>query len=665
MQLPKTYKAGKLSQPTFSLKNYLIPYLTIPRIVVMVIMALSLGLQLYNLGSIGDANAYYTATVKSMLQSWHNFFFVAAEPGGSVSVDKPPLGFWIEAIFAFLFGMSGFTVSLPNVLAGVFEIPILYHLIKKYMGELAGLMAALVMALTPVFVATHRHNTIDGMLAFTLLLAAWAFINATETGNWRWALLGGFIVGIGFNIKMSEALLPLPALYALYFLGSKEGWFRKALNLGMASILLVAVSLAWALAVDSVSADRRPFVASTTTNRVMDLVVQQNATRRIFDPTAPKKEPVQPPVPIGGTATTYLQETGLPSAFRLFIAPLSKQSSWLLPFALLITLLLLFGARIRLPVESPLHKVLILWGIWLITCLVLFSVISGIFHAYYTVILAPALAALVGVGFAYIWNLGGERKWPGALLLLAATVTLAFQWFAIDQYQDRRYLIIVAGALLVAGSLLMSVRRQVAHLTIFSAILLVPAYWTLMTALSNPDRTFPSAYTGGNKAMTAEYYLGNNPNLRANNKLITYLQARTQNIKYLVAVPSSLQGSPLVLTSGRAVLYIGGFSGLDHVATANDLAALVARGELHYVLYRDNFRRPGGTSKGNKEILKWLQTSCFVVPEFTDVIIYTRIPRQPPQASDPTQVGSLFVHARGFSVVLAQREDFLTLYACP
>jgi len=138
------------------LKHNILPGVTVATMLVIVIMALSLGLHLYNINSIGDANAYYTAAVKSMLMSWKNFFFVAAEPGGSVTIDKPPLGLWIEAVFAYFLGVSGFSVSLPNILAGVFGIPLLYAMVKKYAGEMAGLISALVMAITPVFVATNR-----------------------------------------------------------------------------------------------------------------------------------------------------------------------------------------------------------------------------------------------------------------------------------------------------------------------------------------------------------------------------------------------------------------------------------------------------------------------------------------------------------------------------
>jgi 4-amino-4-deoxy-L-arabinose transferase-like glycosyltransferase len=230
------------SKPPF-LGRKLVLGITPAHILVIGVMLLSAGLHFANLEAIGDANTYYTAAVKSMLQSWSNFFFAAAEPGGSVTVDKPPLGLWVEAAFAFVLGVEGWVVSLPNILAGILSVPLLYHLVRKYMGELAGLVAALVLVVTPVAIATDRNNTMDGMLVFTLLLAAWAFLVATETGKSRWLLLGAFIVGLGFNIKMLQAFLPLPAFYALYFLGAKTGWWKKIFSIGASAVILLVVSL--------------------------------------------------------------------------------------------------------------------------------------------------------------------------------------------------------------------------------------------------------------------------------------------------------------------------------------------------------------------------------------------------------------------------------------
>lgn len=190
-------------------------------------MALSAALFLVNIEAIGQSNLYYTAAVQSMLHSGRNFFFIAAEPGGSVSVDKPPLGLWIEALSAWLLGVNGFAVVLPNILSGVLSVPVLYVLVKRYAGVAAGLLAALVLAVTPVAVAAARNNTMDWLLTFALLLAAWAFVQATDTGQKRYLWLGGVLVGVAFNIKMLQAFLPLPAFYALYLFWRSHGLARE------------------------------------------------------------------------------------------------------------------------------------------------------------------------------------------------------------------------------------------------------------------------------------------------------------------------------------------------------------------------------------------------------------------------------------------------------
>ena len=268
-------------------------------------------LRFYHLGAEGVGNAYYAATVKSMLTSWHNFFFAAFEPGGSLSVDKPPLGFWLQALSAYILGLNGFALALPNALAGVVSILLVYLLVRRPFGDWAGLAAALALALMPVAIATERNNTIDGLLVCVLLLAAWAFLQAVYTGRLRWLFAGAFIVGLGFNIKMLQAYLPLPAFYLLYFFGAKYKWWQKLLQLAAASVLLLVVSFSWAVAVDMVPAADRPYVDSTSKNTVMELIFGHNGIERLtslrqsmgldggqdglFAPGGPAGQPQDPP----------------------------------------------------------------------------------------------------------------------------------------------------------------------------------------------------------------------------------------------------------------------------------------------------------------------------------------------------------------------------------
>jgi 4-amino-4-deoxy-L-arabinose transferase-like glycosyltransferase len=254
--------------------------LTITGLLTAVIL-LGTFLRFYNLGATGVGNQYYAAAVKSMLQSWHNFFYVAFEPGGSVSVDKPPLGFWMQALSAYFLGVTGFALALPNAIAGVLSIFLAYKLVRRPFGAWAGLAAALTLALMPVAISTERNNTIDGLLVFVLLLAAWAFLQSVYTGKIRWLFWGVFIVGLGFNIKMLQAYMPLPAFYALYFFGAKSKCWKKILNLAEATVLLLVVSFSWAIAVDLTPATERPYVDSTEHNTVMELIFGHNGIERL------------------------------------------------------------------------------------------------------------------------------------------------------------------------------------------------------------------------------------------------------------------------------------------------------------------------------------------------------------------------------------------------
>jgi 4-amino-4-deoxy-L-arabinose transferase-like glycosyltransferase len=252
-----------------------------PLLALAAILLLGGFLRFYQLGATSIGNTYYAAAVKSMLTSWHNFFFVAFEPGGSVTVDKPPLGFWIQAISAYFLGVNGFALAFPQALAGTLSIPLLYHLVQRHFGLWAGLAAALALAITPVTIATERNNTIDSLLVFTLLLAAWAFVLAAEKGQLRYLLLGAALVGLGFNIKMLQAIMPLPAFYALYFFAARLPWWKRIIHLTAATLVLLVVSLAWVVAVDLIPSDQRPYIGSSTDNTVLELIIGHNGLSRL------------------------------------------------------------------------------------------------------------------------------------------------------------------------------------------------------------------------------------------------------------------------------------------------------------------------------------------------------------------------------------------------
>ncbi len=215
------------------------------RLALAAILLLAAFLSFFQLDREGYSNLYYAATVRSMLTSWHNFFFASYDPGGFVTVDKPPLGFWVQAASAALFGFTGFSLLLPQALAGIASVAVVYQLVRRTFGVAAGLVAALALALMPVTVATNRNNTPDALLVLLLLLAAWAVMVATERGKLRWLLLGAVLVGLAFNVKMLQAYLAVPALWLLYLVAAPLRRRVRVAHLGVATVALLAVSFAW------------------------------------------------------------------------------------------------------------------------------------------------------------------------------------------------------------------------------------------------------------------------------------------------------------------------------------------------------------------------------------------------------------------------------------
>jgi 4-amino-4-deoxy-L-arabinose transferase-like glycosyltransferase len=482
------------------------------RIVLGLIVVLAAFTSFFQLNLNGYGNTYYAAAVKSMLQSWHNFFFVSFDPGGFVTVDKPPLGLWIQAASAAVFGFSGFSLILPQALAGIACVIMLYYLVRRTFGPVAGLIAAFALAMTPISVVMNRDNNQDMTLVLTMVLGAWAIIRATETGKLRWLLLCALMVGLGFNIKTLEAYMVLPAFGLVYLLGAHQSWRGKLWRLGVALLLLLLVSFAWIFAVDLTPASERPYVGSSQTNSELELLVGYNGLSRLLgmnnggigsgnagtrtqdanqersSGTVPAQNTQDGTGNIagnggvaengdagntpggqnfggggaggtggGGGGNGFVEDAAGP--FRLFKLQLGGQVGWLLPLALCGLCALAWQRRwllrLRQPVLDSRQQAVVLWGLWLFAMGAFFSVAS-FFHPYYLVILAPAICALAGAGLVTLWHDYQQRTgWHRWALPVALLLTAAEQMYLLSQYQGWNWLeiVVVALCLLAVGVL--------------------------------------------------------------------------------------------------------------------------------------------------------------------------------------------------------------------
>lgn len=670
------------------------------RITLAAILLASIFMNFYQLGQNGYANTYYAAAIRSMLDSWHNFFFVSFDPGGFVTVDKPPLGFWLQAASAKIFGFSPFSIFLPQALAGVLSVLLLYILVKRHFGVTAGLLAALALAISPISVVTNRNNTIDSTLVLVLLLGAWAVMRAAETGKLRWLLLCALSVGLGFNIKMMEAYLVVPAFGLLYLLASPRRVWVRIGHLALAILLMLVLSLSWVVAVDLTPSSQRPYVGSTQDNSELSLAIGYNGVQRLLgffggggfggggnrnnSNTTPSSASTgannpdgapngasngssnpgglgQPPqgfeggqlpenfkgqdgsggsgFPGGGNGNSGgMFNTGNPGLLRLFNEPLGGQIVWLLPIALLGMLALawqwspadpndesrpttLRGRLARLWRRRPRlrqdlrQQSLILWGTWLLTVAIFFSV-AGFFHQYYLSTLAPAICALFGIGIVVMWQDYRNSGWRGWLLPLAILLTALEQIHIITSNPSwGSWLVPVIAITSVIATLALVVARLLPRLR-FSKQILLPALglalvgllltsaiWSAVPGLDNIASDLPAAgptqsgFGGG---------AGGGGGLNANTALIRYLEANRAGAKYLVAVASSNEADSIILTTNQPVMALGGFSGSDPILTTSQLAALVAQGTVRFFLVSGS----GGGGGGQSTLTSWVTQHC-------------------------------------------------------
>ena len=639
------------------------------------IILISVCMNFFQLGQTGFTS-YYPEGVRSMMDSWHNFFFASYDPGGFVTIDKPPLGVWLEVASAKIFGFTPFSVLLPQALAGVLSVILLYYLVRRRFGGVAGLLAALALAVYPISVVTARFQTIDSTLALVLLLGAWAVLRAAETGRLRWLLLSAVLVGLGFNIKMLEAYLVVPAFGVLYLLAGPKGVWKRIGHLVLAGILLLVVSLSWAVAVDLTPPSQRPYVGSSQDNSELNLALGYNGLNRLFGQQFGRRPSTntssQPnargghggnsaatPSPAGAKGNTAQGKqqqsggrgfggafgTGTPGPFRLFNQSLAGQIAWLLPLAILGAVALAWQRRPRLQ-EDQQQQSLVLWGMWLLTMGIFFSV-SARFQPYYMTEMAPAICALFGIGLVVMWQDYRKPGWRGWLLPLALIATAAEQVYILSGYptwaQWLSPFIIILCALVVGVLLIarvgwrISVKASNLLIPALSAgtlaLILAPTVWAAIPiaqktaqAMAGPSQ---GSHFGGN-------FGGGNST--ADPALIRYLEANQGETKFLVATPSSMTADGIILSTNKPVMAMGGFSGMDQILTTSQLATLISNGTVRFFLlstprasqqqaqqflaqvpaqFRNRLQQGGfgGFGRGQQSALTtWVTQHCTAVP---------------------------------------------------
>lgn len=621
------------------------------------ILVLSGFLNLWNIWNQGFTNEYYAATVRSMLDNPALMFFSPFDAAGFVTVDKPPVGLWVQAGSAALFGFSGFALVLPQALAGVGSVALVYAIVSRPFGKAAGLVSAFALAITPIFVAVSRNATQDGLLIFLVLLALWVALKATRDRSPGLLVISLALVGIAFNIKMIQAWIVVPAILVVYLLGAGDISLKKrVLHLVVATAVLLAVSLSWAVAVDMVPADQRPYIGGSGDNSVLSLILNYNGMHRLengmgsggpglgpgglagtrsLDSPAPGIPPADRAGDVPGVTGSRpdtgrapgMGDTGIPGAFRLFSGELAGQLSWLLPFALIGLLVWLRRPPVSSPARAGLLPALGEKGctlaamcLWLLPGLLYFSFTTGFWHPYYLATIAPPIAALAGIGAVGMYGAycAGERK--GWILVFAVAVTGCTQvWILLPDADWAGLLIplvlagtIIASVLLaglkVAGKTSAgSLSKGIAIIAI-GLLFLTPLAWACTPLYYGGGGILPSAgpraTAGAGGGMFTE--TGG-----STDGLAPYLISHRTGERWIVAVPSSnSQGSRLIIGTGEPVMSLGGFAGSDRILTADSLASLIRAGEIRFFLVPGP---GGGRASANSGLFAFVRENCEAV----------------------------------------------------
>jgi len=623
------------------------------RITLAPIVALSIFLNFFQLQAGVPYDLYYTVAVHSMLLNWKNFFFLSYDPNGFVTIDKPPLDFWLQAASVRLFGFSTWSLYFPQALAGVLAVIILFFLVRRLCGPEAGLLAALVMTTTPVCVWMSRINYVDMMVVLIVLLAAWTLHRAIETGKRYWLLLAAILVGLGFNTKMAYAYLVMPAFGLFYLLGSPRHWRVRLIDLALALSVLLVVSLAWIVAVDLTPADQRPYVSHSQTNSELQLALGYNG----FSNLAIYGNQHQ----IGNSQnqTQFLQQRRLTlggdqGLFRLFSRAMGGYIAWLLPLGMIGLLSLTWRSHICLPL-NPWQQAAIFWGMWFVTIYVVLSVPYTL-QDYYTVMLAPAIAALTGCGLISMWQdyrerpLSDCRSWalpvalaltaivqvyllslfPGwrnwrswlsplvlglsliAVLLLVA-IRLLQGWLQRTHIQQQYSLELIHGSLirLQKGLLQTWAWQRGLLITTTLTLLLIPLIWSSVVTFSMTKDgiggNLPDGPTTSYVSFTPLFGKQKSEAISAlsdnQRKLVSYLQAHQSHTRFLVAMISvypTWWSSSVMLATDKPVMALGGFKGTDPILTISHLKDLVANGTIRFfwlpAIYKFHIHKLGTSS---------------------------------------------------------------------
>jgi 4-amino-4-deoxy-L-arabinose transferase-like glycosyltransferase len=616
------------------------------------LLALTALLYLWDLTRNGWANDFYAAAVQAGTKSWKAFFFGSFDSSNFITVDKTPASLWVMELSGRIFGFSQWSMLAPQALEGVASVGLLYAAVRRWFGPPAGLVAGLVLALTPVAALMFRFNNPDALLVLAMTAAAYALVRAVENGRTRWLVFCGVLVGFAFLAKMLQAFLVVPGFAIAYlWAGAPRSWLRRLWQTAAMGAGIIVGAGWWILIAELTPAADRPYFGGSTNNNVLQLAVGYNGLGRLTGNETGS---------IGGGGPGGSGFGGATGLLRLFHTEFGGQISWLLPAALICLAAMLWVSR-RAVRTDRIRAAALLWGGWVIVTGLVFSYMNGIIHPYYMVALAPGIGALVGIGaMALRGGVWGGRPpeatqrekslgWAGRSVAAATVlVTAVLSYVLLDRTPDwlpwLRWVVLVAGVLSAAGLLAgpwLSSRRLVLVPVGLAMVagLAGPAAYTLDTVNSTHTGAIPSAgpatvgfgggpgggggfpgarpggasggtQAGGTQAggtrpgRTGGPGGGLGGSTQVSSALVKLLEQDASSYKWVAATEGSEGAAPLELATADAVMAIGGFNGTDPWPALAVFKELVAEHEIHYYVGQGSQSFGGG--RGSSTIASWV-----------------------------------------------------------
>ena len=573
-------------------------------------------LYLWNLSASGWANAFYSAAAQAGADNWTAMLFGSSDAGNAITVDKTPAALWVMDLSVRLFGLNSWSVLAPQALEGVAAVALLYAAVRRAGGPTAALLAGLVFAFTPVAALMFRFNNPDALLVLMLVAGAYCVQRACERDSSRWWLVAaGAAVGFGFLAKMLQALLVLPG-FALAYLSCAAPPLRTRLVRLVGALGAFVASAGWyLLLVELWPASARPYIGGSQNDSIVELALGYNGFGRLTG-----DEP-------GGLGNMNF-DVGWD---RLLGSGMGDYIAWLLPAAVVCLVAGLLLTR-RAPRADPTRAALILWGGWLVVTAVVFSYAKGIVHQYYTVALAPAVAACVGIGAVLLWRNRTDVR-AAAAMSVTMLVTAALAAVLLSRHGEwlpwLRAVVAIGGVgaavlLLVVGRLPRPVATATAGLAI-AAALCAPVAYSVATAAAEHGGAIPSvgpSHGGGNFGGFGGGLL-DSP--KPGPELTKLLADGADGYRWTAAVVGSNNAAGYQLGSGAPVMAVGGFNGTDPAPTLAQFTSDVAAKRIHYFLRgRSTIGGPFGHASGSHEaddIAKWVQAT-FPSKRVDGVVVY-------------------------------------------